>query len=179
MNYKQLEDNTIIVDKIENLIGSINYRMKEDTKSFSEIVEDIKDDERDKKAFYIGFDDTDLRILQYCLNKTLDIISLKDKFLGMIKEEASKFKDAELSETAIGIAIESLSRFHSPPDRVVSTVDGGIQFIFYIDDRCIELEIFNDGDIVFSEDDVVTDVPYEQQLYKIINLINKWIDEYE
>lgn len=110
---------------------------------------------------------------------------LTDSFLKTIaaqeklgNEDVEKFEEYKLSEIAMSITIKVLKKLHSSPDNIIPTVDGGIQFIFYIDNRNVELEIFNDGDIVFSEDDSVIDIPHEQ-LDEKINLINKWIDKYE
>jgi hypothetical protein len=111
--------------------------------------------------------------------------NLKDNFLNIIKsqeklnhEDVKRFKEYKLSEIAMSITIRILRKLHSSPDNIVLTADNGIQLRFYIDNRDIELEIFEDGDIVFSEDDDVKDIQSEQ-LDEVINILNKWIDEYE
>lgn len=108
-------------------------------------------------------------------NIFLKTISKQEK---LDRRHKNHFKKCKLPEVTMLVAIKTLEKFHSSPDVIVPTVDGGIQFIFYIDDRTIEFEIFDDGDVVFSEDYFVIDVP-KDQLDDRINIINKWIDEYE
>lgn len=168
----KLKKNIAITDEIKKLLYFIENAIGDDYKSIDDITDLI-----DSKDYQIGhlyeFSITDLEVIKYSLNKMLESVSLKSKFLKIIGEQNERhFISKNLSEKAMFLAIDSLMALKYPPETVLPTEDNSISFRYDLCDKHFELEFFPDGDIVFVHNDTVMDIPYEQ-LEEKISIINE------
>lgn len=90
-----------------------------------------------------------------------------------------------LTSICIKKTAEIISRIGRESNIISPTEDGGLSLIYYIKMRdkhnhvcteTFELEIFNDGDIVFVLDDNIKDIHNDKELELIISLINGYIE---
>ena len=97
-----------------------------------------------------GFSDADLQTRE----SPIQHLFLKLEQLGTLSDDWDSYGAEAPNQHAINIAkhfVEKLSSSGLFPDRIVPSVEGGIGLVFLKGSSYIDLEIFNDGDVLLGE----------------------------